>query len=224
MIPRQLILNIQPEAEPRFDNFVPGDNWEALARLHDAALGKAGEVILYCWGDTGCGASHLLRATVAEARGQGRAAAYYRADQTLPEDLAGLLAVDDVERLDAEGQVRLFSLINQAKDGAGRVIAAGAAAPAHLDLRADLRTRLAWGLVFRLAPLSEADRSAAVRERALARGLDLSGEVVSYLLTHSRRDLPSLLTTVDALDSYSLSLKRPVTVALLRELLSNKAT
>ena len=34
---------------------------------------------------------------------------------------------------------------------------------------------------------------------------------------HGRRDLPSLLATVDALDAYSLSLKRPVTVPLVRE-------
>ena len=40
-----------------------------------------------------------------------------------------------------------------------------------------------------------------------------------YLLTHCRRDLPRLLATVDALDTYSLSRKRPVSVPLLKEVL-----
>jgi DnaA family protein len=61
-----------------------------------------------------------------------------------------------------------------------------------------------------------------MRERAVAHGLDLPDEVVRYLLGHCRRDLPSLLATVDDLDEYSLSLKRPVTVALARELLSDR--
>jgi len=43
--------------------------------------------------------------------------------------------------------------------------------------------------------------------------------VTRYLLTHSRRDLPRLLATVDALDTFSLSRKRPVSVPLLKELL-----
>jgi len=156
---------------------------------------------------------------VAEASRHGQPAAYVAPGEALPETLAGVLAVDDVEGLDPEAQVRLFSLINQAREGAGRIVAAGSQAPARLDLRPDLATRLAWGLVLRVQSLSEADRTAAVRERAQARGLELPNEVMAYLLTHARRDLPSLLATVDALDRYSLSLKRPVTVALLRDFL-----
>ena len=219
MTPRQLILNIRPEAESRFDNFVPGSNWEILARLHDVSLAKPGEAVIYAWGEPGCGRTHLLQATVTEARLNGFKAEFFEAGQTLSNDLAGIVAIDDVDRLDEPNQLRLFSLINQARDGLGRVIAAGPSAPAQMDLRPDVATRLSWGLVIRLQPLSEADRTAAVRERAQARGLDLPGDVVSYLLTHARRDLPSLLATVDSLDTYSLSLKRPITVALLRELM-----
>ena len=43
--------------------------------------------------------------------------------------------------------------------------------------------------------------------------------VVRYLLQHGRRDLPSLLALVDRLDERSLSLQRPPTLPLLRELL-----
>lgn len=218
---RQLVLNIRPEAAPRFDNFMPGDNLELLLALDALARGELPEAVVYIWGSEGSGRSHLLRATVAEAAAHGRTARH--AGANLPDELDGLLAVDDADRLDPDAQVRLFSLINQAREGAGTVLAAGPAAPAQLGLRADLATRLSWGLVFGLRPLNEADRATAVRERALALGLQLPEDVVRYLLSHGRRDLPSLLASVDALDAYSLSLKRPVTVPLVREWLSGKA-
>jgi DnaA family protein len=43
--------------------------------------------------------------------------------------------------------------------------------------------------------------------------------VSDFLLTRARRDLPTLLATLDALDRYSLETRRPVTVPLARELL-----
>jgi DnaA family protein len=222
MTPRQLILNIQPEAEPRFDNFLPGDNLELLLALDTLARGELHEFVAYVWGAPGSGRSHLLRATHGEAVGHGRAAVFARGDE-LPDEMPALLVVDDVETLDAAGQVRLFDLINQARDGAGTVLASGPCAPAQLGVRADLATRLAWGLVFGLRPLNDADRATAIKERAAGRGLNLPDEVARYLLTYGRRDLPSLLAMVDTLDTYSMSLKRPVTVALAREVLSDNA-
>lgn len=219
---RQLVLNIRPEAAPRFDNFMPGDNLELLLALDALARGELPESVVYLWGAAGSGRSHLLRATVAEAAAHGCVARHAGSGADLPDELDGLLAVDDVECLDADAQVRLFSLINQAREGSGTVLAAGPAAPGLLGLRADLATRLSWGLVFGLRPLNEADRATAVRERALALGLQLPEEVVRYLLSHGRRDLPSLLASVDALDAYSLSLKRPVTVPLVRDYFSDK--
>jgi DnaA family protein len=163
----------------------------------------------------------LLQATVSESNRHGHPAIYI-ADGQLPEDLSGLVAVDNVDALDAEAQIRLFSLINQAREGRGVVLAAGNSAPAQLAVRDDLATRLSWGLVFGLRPLNEADRATAVRERAVALGLELPDDVVRYLLNHGRRDLPSLLASIDALDVYSLSLKRQVTVPLVREWLHSR--
>lgn len=224
--PRQLILDIRPEAPPRFDNFLPGNNFEAASACYLAADSIGGEVVTYLWGEAGSGRTHLLRAAVAHAQEVGREADYCMGDlpESLPEDLPSFLAVDAADALDAEAQIRLFSLINRARAGGGTVLVAGDQAPAGLALREDLRTRLGSGLVFQLHPLNEVQRAEAVRERATARGMRISEEVVRYMITHSRRDLPSLLTVVDALDTLSLSLKRPATVPLLREILGRGAT
>ena len=56
----------------------------------------------------------------------------------------------------------------------------------------------------------------AARCHASGRGFTLSTEIIQYLLHHGRRDLPSLMAIVDALDRYSLQTKRPITLPLLR--------
>ena len=214
---RQLILDLRPDAPPDFSNYLPGPNAEALAALRTHASGGAREPLLYLWGEPGVGKSHLLQAW-ASALG----AALHRAGEPLPEPPVSALAVDDVDALDADNQIRLFNLINSARERGDLLLVSGRLPPVSLALRPDLVTRLAQGLVFRLLPLSDADKAAALAVRAEGRGLRLPEEVTRYLLTHSRRDLPRLLATVDALDTFSLSRKRPVSVPLLKELLQQK--
>ncbi|MBK9327024.1 MAG: DnaA regulatory inactivator Hda [Thiobacillaceae bacterium] len=208
---RQLILDIRPDAPPDFDNFLPGPNIEACAVLRDHAAGLIDEPVLHLWGEAGTGKSHLLAAWAKLAGAI--------TSTPLPEPPVRWLALDDVQHLDADDQIRLFSLVNAAREGAGRILTSGPLPPSQLGLRPDLATRLAQGLVFRLSPLGDADKLAALHVRAEAHGLHLPEEVTRYLLTHCRRDLPRLLATVDALDTYSLSRKRPVSVPLLKEVL-----
>lgn len=218
---RQLLLDIRPDSPPDFDSFVAGANGEVLAALGALARGELREPVVYLWGPMGSGRTHLLRATLHQARHHGLAALQAEADD-LPDDMPRLLVVDDVESLDPNAQVRLFSLLNLARERGATVLAGGASAPAQLPLRPDLATRLGWGLIFALRPLNEAERAAALRERAAARGLGLTDEVLRYLLTHLRRDLPTLLASIDALDRYTLSLQRPLTVPLVREWLRER--
>jgi DnaA family protein len=217
---RQLVLDIAPPAAPVFANFVAGANREALSAVEGLAAGAGTEPRLYLWGEPGSGKSHLLRAAVAAAVS---GAAVVAAGTALPSSDAvpqgALLAVDDADRLDAEAQIALFSLCNAAAAGQFRLLVSGAHAPAHLQLRPDLATRLGAALVFRLQPLSDDEKADALRRHAHARGLRLSDEAIGYLLVHARRDLPSLLALLDALDRYSLAAKRAVTVPLIREVL-----
>lgn len=198
---QQLPLEISPPASPDFDNFVAGANEEALARVRDLAAGALTEAVVYLWGEPGSGRSHLLRAAA-------------RANPAL-------VVADDVETLDAAAQQSLFNAVNAAREGDAAVLAAGAAAPGALPLREDLRTRLAWGLVYRMKPLSDADKALHLRSQAAHRGLALSDDVVGYLLTRLPRHLSSLNTVLEVLDRYSLIKQRAITVALVREALAS---
>lgn len=199
---RQLVLDIGPPVAPDFDNFVPGPNAEALASVRSLAAGGVGEAVLYLWGERASGRTHLLRAAA-------------RANPAL-------VIADDVEQLDEPAQQRLFAAINAAREGEPPVLAAGSQPPAQLALREDLRTRLAWGLVYQLKPLTDAEKAVHLRAQAARRGLRLSDEVVGYLLTRLPRDLPSLNAVLEALDRYSLATKRPLTLPLVREALERK--
>ncbi|HAF44491.1 MAG: DnaA regulatory inactivator Hda [Sideroxydans sp. GWF2_59_14] len=212
----QLLLGIVPEWTPALDNFVAGRNAELLSALRHALSGTSGERGLYVWGEAGSGKSHLLQAAVGAVRAVGQSAIY--ACGEVPE-AAQVVAVDDVERLDDAAQIQLFELYNSQRETGGMLLVSGLAAPAHLKVRDDLRTRLGWGLVYQIHALDDEEKTQALKQHALARGLELPGEVTTYLLRHGRRDLPSLLATLDALDEHCLRLKRAASVPLLKEVM-----
>ncbi len=211
----QLLLDIAPEWIPTLENFVAGRNVELLSALRHA-LAADGERAIYIWGEAGSGKSHLLQATVGQALTTGQTANYICA--AMPQ-AAQVTAVDDVDRLDEAAQIDLFTLYNHTRESGGMLLASGTQAPAFLNLRDDLRTRLGWGLVFQVHALSDDEKAQALKQHAKARGFELPGEVTTYLLRHGRRDLPALLATLDALDEHCLRLKRAASVPLLKEVM-----
>jgi DnaA family protein len=197
---QQLPLEISPPREPGFDNYLAGANAEALASVRALAAGTFAEPIVYLWGEPGSGRTHLLRAAAREN----------------PQ----LVVADDVETLHWEAQQALFVAINMTREGRAAVLASGNAPPAQLGLRDDLRTRLAWGLVFQLKVLTDAEKALHLRAEAARRGLELNEDVVGYLLTRAPRDLSSLNYILERLDRYSLARQRPLTIPLVREALA----
>lgn len=203
MTMRQLLLDLAGTPPPTFGNFVSGRNAAAVATLHAFGTPALADRCVYLWGAPGSGRTHLL-------------AAWRDARAADPR----CVAVDDVENLADARQIELFNLYNRARAGDAWLLVAGRAAPAALTLRDDLKSRLAWGLGFELQPLSDAEKRDALLARATAAGMPLPAEMIDYLLARVRRDMPSLIAIVDALDRLSLETKRPVTLPLLRDLLN----
>ena len=214
---QQLILDIRPDTPKRFGNFVAGANAEALARLTAAARRDACELV-YLYGPPGSGRSHLIEATRSSADRPtlhlaGAAAGDFDAAP------GTLLLVDDIECLNDAAQVALFRAFNAARRERLALVLSGPDAPLRLPLREDLRTRVGSALVFEIKPLSDTDKAATLQGQAQARGMRLDADLIDYLLRHGRRDLPSLLAVLDALDAVSLQRQRPPTLPLLREVL-----
>ena len=193
---KQLLLDIKPPALATLQNFVVGRNAEAIASLQAAIIGDNPSFI-YLWGEKGSGKTHLLLACKA----------------------IGMRVADDVHLLENDAQIDLFNQYNQLKEAGQTLITAGLHAPNQMGLRDDLATRLAWGLVYQLQPLNDDEKARALKQHALERGMMLPNDVTDYCLRYLRRDLPTLMATLDALDEWSLTEKKPVTVAMLKKLL-----
>jgi DnaA family protein len=212
--PRQLTLDLIRPLTPSLDNFVVGRNAEALAALRAVADGQ-GEAFVYLWGEAGSGRSHLLTAL-----GAMRRPALATAGGAVPAfaEPRALYLVDDVDACDADAQQRLFVLMNEVRaQPPAALVAAGSAPPAQLALRDDVRTRLAWGLVYQVHALTDADKAQALEAHARSRGFALSSDVTAYLLHHMPRDMRTLVAILDALDTYALAARRAITVPLVRE-------
>ncbi|NWG39618.1 MAG: DnaA regulatory inactivator Hda [Hydrogenophilaceae bacterium] len=211
---QQLLLDIRPAASPSLDNYIAGPNQELVSHLLEWKTGKTPEKSLYLWGPPGSGKTHLLRALTRQP-----AALYWNGADEIP-DATRLIALDDVEQLSEAPQIKAFTAFNHAITAGTLWIAAGKNAPSGLSVRDDLRTRLGWGLVYRLQPLGDQDMQDALILHARNLGFDLDPAIPAWLLARQRRDLGYLLQVVEALDRYSLQTQRRVTLPLLKSLLN----
>ncbi len=227
---RQLPLGLELRSPTRLEDYIAGDDGQVLALLA-AQRDGSGEAQLYLSGPPHSGRSHLLMGQCTAAREAGLMPVYLPAAehaQLAPEMLEGLerfdlIAIDDVDTLAglADWEQALFALYNRARDRGCRLLfsASAAAACAGFTLP-DLRTRLGWGLNYRLKPLDDAQREQLLRQLAARRGLDLPPEVARYLLSRYSRDTGELNALIERLDRESLAEQRRLSIPFVRERLS----
>ena len=219
---QQLILDFAPFTPQTFDNFIPGKNGEPLYALSELCAGRSQQLV-YLWGAAGSGKSHLVNAAVTAVLRRGGSAQHFEGAMFYDLARCDLTVADAVETLDEDAQSALFLLYNERREAGRAMLVAGAPPPSSLPLRVDLRTRLAWGLVYEVHVLSDEEKASALESHAKARGFRVSSDIVHYLLARGPRDLPALFATLDALDRYSLETKRAINVHTLRELIRRPA-
>lgn len=219
---KQIPLALGPDAVHTFESFVPGSNTMSLEHLRAM---HAGSAPVYLWGPSGAGKTHLLRALAQRFQRQGGQVGWFSMVDAVPwsvDDHTALIVFDTCDQLDADQQQAAFALFVDATTRGIPIAAAGRVPPVDLQLRDDLRTRLGWGHVLAIQPLSESETRAALRREADRRGLFLSDEVMDHLLTRFARDLKHLMALLDSLDEYALVNKRAITVPLLKQMLADQ--
>lgn len=225
----QLPLGVRLREEATFASYHPAANEEAVRLLQDDAV-EEGERFVYLWGPRGTGKTHLLQALCHRAARCGEGAVYLPLGERhvlTPEALEDLeelplVAVDDLEAV--AGQVRwetaLFHLHNRVRERGGRLVMAGACAPAAIGIvLADLRSRLAGGLVLQLQSLADDAKAEALCLQARQRGMAMPPEVAAYLLRRCPRDMHALFALLERLDHDSLAAQRRLTVPFVKEAL-----
>lgn len=219
----QLIFDFAERGYPGFDKFLGTENAElvyVLQHKHDP--------FIYVWGEEGAGKSHLLRAWVAQALDAGKKAVYIDAAATPLTEAAfeaEYLAIDQIEKLGNEEQALLFAVFNRFRNsGKGFLLLSSEHTPQQLVIREDLRTRMAYCLVYEVKPLTDQEKIDTLVSMAAARQVTIDPEIFEYLLNHWRRDMDSLMQMLDTLDNYAVTMGKRITLPLLRQLLKQQET
>jgi len=229
----QLTLGVRLRDSSVFASYFPGRNQPAI----DALLAlRSGEppTCVFIHGPAGSGKTHVLQALCALASQQADAAAYLPLGAMMsmgPEILSGCgdlacVGIDDIELASGrrEWELALFGLHQQLEERRGRLIVAAAGPPAASGIQlADLRSRLAGGLVLTLQSLDEPEQIAALQLHADQRGFELPDDTAQYLLRRLPRDMTTLCNFLDELDQASLVAQRRLTVPFVREVMKEVA-
>ena len=114
----------------------------------------------------------------------------------------------------------MFHCFNRLQDSGCQLLVASRHNPATLKIQlADLRSRLATGLIYQLESLDDSAKQRVMIVQSRARGLEMPLEVAQYLLRHHSRDLGELMHFLHALDKASMAAKRRLTIPFVRQIL-----
>lgn len=224
----QIPLQLEPRRPDRFEDFVAGPNAGVLAAVEGLLDQPAGS--LFISGPDGSGKSHLLNALCHSARERGLAA-FYIALSKLPEEAAAslqglrvldLVCVDDLDSVagNPAWENALFACFNEVRAAGGRLLVSSRVPLSKLDLcLPDLASRLGWGVRQNLELPDDEGKLEIMRQRAGTLRIEIPDEVLDYLIRHGKRDMASLLQTLERLKDAAFAEKRKITVPLARKVL-----
>jgi len=226
---RQLALAVKLNDEATLADFCWGDNALLQQELQNT-LHDRGERLLYIWGVSGSGKSHLLQACCQAM--QGNQPTIYLPLTLLKEwgpqvldgiDEQALIGIDDIEAIagDPNWEEALFHLFNRVRDNEKTtLIITGNYSPAQSPVcLQDLRSRLSWGLVFQLNELNDHNKISTLKLHANKRGFELPNSVGRFLLNRCARNMHDLHTLLNRLDDASLMAQRKITIPFVKHIL-----
>lgn len=227
----QIALPLSFDRQFSFDNYFSQQEKLIVDNLM-TLIKSQGESMIGLWGKSGSGKTHLLNASAHFARQQGISFQLYdgielvQYDADLFEDLEScqVLAVDNLDALcgNQKWEEKCYQIINISRNAGLGFLFTLSENPSYLSCRlADFQSRLSWGLLLQLHPTGEMDIANVIRLRAAMLGIELSEEVIAYLLTHYSRQLSEQIKLLRVLDNASLSAQKRITIPLIKQTLAD---
>lgn len=174
---------------------------------------------IYLWGAKESGKSHMLQ-TLTQELSNGQPCIYLPLDQIhhypaqCLENLEDqhLVILDDIQVIarNADWELGIFHLFNRIRQqGTTTLIISGNQPPQQLGIQLpDLCSRLCWGSCYQIKEPSDELKLKILIASAQRKGFSLPPHVAQYLLSHSERQLSSLMKIVEQLDIGSLEAQR----------------
>jgi len=225
--------------EELFERFVAGPGSAlALEAARAVARGEAGRCNpLFLAGGTGSGKTHLCRAISSQLG----AAALYRSSEEFTTEVtealragqmprirqryrrqANLLILEDVQFLGGKRatQVELFHTLDHLVSSGRTVVFSGDRAPSELEeIDPKLRSRMASGLVARIAPPEAETRRAILRERAARGGVRIPEPCLDLLAERELLSVRDLIAGLNQVVARASLLRAPITPELVAQAL-----
>ena len=230
--PKQLIFPFQINQKASFESFFCSpDNIELMSRLADLLVSKnADELIIN--GAEGSGKSFLMQAICNELSSPGKQFAFIPMNKAINmgveifQNLASLDAVciDDLQLILSreEWETALFNLINECQQSNCSLILSFGGNQSLEDITQlpDLLSRIKRMEFMKLQAVQDEFLNQALDFVSQQLGINLEKAELEFLLKHQTREFSLLVDNLMVLDKQAASLKRKITIPLIKETLN----
>jgi len=230
--PTQLIFPFQINQKASFENFFCSpDNAELITRLNDLVVNKnADELIIN--GAAGSGKSFLMQAICNELSSSGKQFAFMPMSKAINmgveifQNLASLDAVciDDLQLILSKGEweIALFNLINECQQsGCSMILSLGGnQSLEEIAQLPDLLSRIKRMEFMKLQAVQDEFLNQALDFVSQQLDINLEKTELEFLLKHQTREFSFLVDNLITLDKQAASLKRKITIPLIKETLN----
>jgi len=230
--PKQLIFPFQINQKASFESFFCSpDNIELMSRLADLLVSKnADELIIN--GAEGSGKSFLMQAICNELSSSGKQFAFMPMNKAINmgveifQNLASLNAVciDDLQLILSreDWETALFNLINECQQSNCSLILSFGGNQSLEDITQlpDLLSRIKRMEFMKLQAVQDEFLSQALDFVSQQLDINLEKAELEFLLKHQTREFSLLVDNLMVLDKQAASLKRKITIPLIKETLN----
>lgn len=204
----------------RDDFFVSEANQMAVALLEDHTTWPQGKMVLV--GPEGAGKTHLSHVWAGEV-----SATICLANALPTSDIDALaqgpVVVEDIDLIagDMPAETGLFHLHNLAAANAQPLLMTTKSAPSRTEFHLkDLQSRMSAASIARIEPMDDALLTAMLMKLFADRQINIPSNLLSYILPRLPRNYASAQSFVSQLDETALREKRPIGIALAREIIA----
>ncbi|QPJ65413.1 MAG: hypothetical protein G3M78_08425 [Candidatus Nitrohelix vancouverensis] len=238
--PRQLIFDFPGHAEFSFENFVVApDSSQAFQAARDISSASSPLEFssLFLHGGPNLGKTHLLIAlgNALSKNFPNKKTCYVDCRELLRTGASPALSAEKTQQL-ADGdfillddvdcgldqlafQESLYHIYNSISDRQGKIIFASRNAPQSIQASDFLTSRFLWGLTAEIGPLDFDSMGRLIIKLGKDCGVAMPENAAQFLMNRIARDFVSVRNAVDAINRFSLTHKRKVTIPLIREAL-----